>query len=148
LGRESIEIHGLAHGTYALAIDGVAVGRFSNEQLEHRVELQDIEVTPQHQQATAVASLNQQRNAGPINALRDEWWQFQDFVDARQEANAEPDNAERQAALRNAKAKIRDMSRRVDAANAQAKLLEDRIYELNQPPARKYRLTQQPTPVI
>ena len=139
LSQESLEIHGLAPGRYTLTIDGQNVGSYDNVQLERQVELQENVKTPQYQQALAVALLNQQRNAGPINALRDEWWNFQDYVDARREAKAHPDSGKCQADLCTAEQKISGMESRVAQDDAEAKKMEDKIFELNKPLVRGTR---------
>jgi lysophospholipase L1-like esterase len=138
LSRESLEVHGLLPGRYTLTIDGVDVGTFDNVQLEHEVELQDNAQTPQYQQALGVARLNQQRNEGPINALRDEWWNFQDFVDARREAQEHPGAVKCKEVLATAERQIDGMDRRISRDDAEAKVVEDKIFEINKPPSRKY----------
>jgi hypothetical protein len=145
LSQESLEIHGLAPGRYTLTVDGQNVGSYDNVELERQVELQENAKTPQYQQALAVAQLNQQRNAGPINALRDEWWNFQDYVDARREAKAHPDSDKCQEDLCAAEQKINGMESRVAEDDAEAKKLEDKIFELNKPPMRKYALVRSTT---
>ena len=65
---------------------------YDNVQLEHHVELQENAKTPQYQQALAVANLNKQRNEGPVDSMRTEWWNFQDYVDAKHELKEHPDN--------------------------------------------------------
>jgi len=92
-----------------LTIGGAEVGLYDNTELEHHIELQGNSKTPQYQQALVVANLNKQRNEGPINALRDEWWNFQDYVDARREAKEDPDNATLKKALSDAEQKINGM---------------------------------------
>jgi hypothetical protein len=130
----------LAPGKYTLTIDGVEVGTYDNVQLERHIELQEDERTPQYQQALVVARLNKRRNEGPINALRDEWWNFQDYVDARREADEHPDKIKCREVLTTAERQIVGMERRVAKDDADAKMVEDKIFELNKPPARKYAL--------
>ena len=143
LGQESLEIHGLAPGRYTLTIDGHEVGTYDNDELQHHVELQENAKTPQYQQALAVAQLNKQRNEGPINALRDEWWNFQDCVDARREAGEHPDSAKCKECLIKAERQIVGMDARVAADDAEAKKIEDKIFEINKPPVRKYTLVRE-----
>ncbi len=139
---ESLEIHGLPPGKYTLTIDGQDVGIYDNVQLEQHVELQDNARTPQFQQALVVANLNKQRNEGPINALRDEWWNFQDYVDARREANTHPDSIKCKECLSLAERKIIGLDGRVAKDDAEAKMVEDNIFKLNKPPWRKYVLVR------
>jgi lysophospholipase L1-like esterase/pimeloyl-ACP methyl ester carboxylesterase len=142
LSRESLEIHGLAPGKYALIIDGHDVGAFDSEQLELHVELQDNARTPQYHQALEIARLNERRNEGAVDALRDEWWKFQEYIDARREARAHPDSVQAADKLSEAKRQIGGMARRVAEDEVEAKRIEDKIYELNRPPARKYALVR------
>jgi lysophospholipase L1-like esterase len=142
LGRESLEIHGLAPGKYALSIDGRDVGTYDSGELERHVELQDNATTPQYGQALAIAQLNARRNDGAIDALRNEWWKFQDYIDARREARAQPESVQAAEKLTKAKRQIGGMERRVAGDEAKAKQIEDKIYELNKPLARTYSLVR------
>ncbi len=140
LSSESLEVHGLRPGKYTLAIDGKEVGTYSHIQLERGIELQENANTPQYQQALSVAHLNRQRNEGPINALRDEWWDYQDFIDARREVVEHPDSVELKNKLAKSERKILGMNARVARHEADALAIEDKIFDINQPPPRKYVL--------
>jgi hypothetical protein len=142
LSQESLEIHGLSPGRYTLTIDGHDVGTFDDVQLGCHVELQENAKTPQYQQALAVAHLNQRRNEGPIDALRDEWWNFQAYVDAKREAESHPDSVQCKEGLSKAERPIQGMDRRVAEHEAEAKTMEDQIFAINQPPARRYVLVR------
>lgn len=142
LSREALEVHGLPPGRYSLAIDGTEVGRFNSAGLERHIELQGNNKTPQHAQALEVATLNKQRNDGPIGALRGEWSKFQQYSHAKRAAAAAPDNADLQANLAKLQTAIDGMEARVAAANTAAREIEDQIFAKNQPPARKYVLTR------
>lgn len=142
LGRESLEVHGFSVGDYQLLIDGQEVGRYSNVKLERQFELQDNPRTPQYQQALAIAQLNKHRNEGPVSALRDEWWDFQDYVDAKRDAAQHPDNAQAKETLSKTAQKIVGMDVRVAQHNADAKAIEDDIFTKNNPLARKYTLVK------
>jgi len=142
LSREALEVHGLPAGRYALTIDGQEVGRFGAAGLERHIELQGNAKTPQYAQALEVATLNKQRNDGPIGALRGEWSKFQRYARVKQQAEAQPDNADVKAELVKAEESIAGMDGRVAAANAAAREIEDQIFTKNQPPARKYVLTR------
>jgi hypothetical protein len=142
LGEESMEVHGLAKGRYTLLIDGQPVGDYASTQLEKGIDLQDNPKTPQYQQALAVALLNKQRNEGPIDALRNEWWNYQDYVDARRDVQEHPDNSLFQDALSKASAQISGMKERVAQDDAAAQIIEDHIYEINKPVVRRYELVR------
>jgi lysophospholipase L1-like esterase len=142
VNQEALEIHGLAPGNYTLSIDGHEVGTYDNVQLEHHIELQENAATPQYQQALAVANLNKQRNEGPIDALRTEWWNFQDYVDAKRELKVHPDNAKAKDSLSKSEKLIAGMDVRIAADDAAGKLIEDKIFQINKPPLRKYVLVR------
>lgn len=140
LSREALEVHGLEPGRYSLTIDGQEVGRFPAAALERHIELQGNAKTPQYAQALEVATLNKQRNDGPIDALRREWVKFQQHARVKQQAESQPDNAEVQKQLMELEAAVAGIDERVAAANAAAREIEDQIFTKNQPPARKYVL--------
>jgi lysophospholipase L1-like esterase len=140
LSREALEVHGLPGGRYTLSIDGVEVGTYNATALERHIELQGNDKAPQYQQALEVAQLNQQRNEGPIGALRGEWSKFQGYARKKREAEAAPDNAQLKEQLAQAEQQVAGMDERVAQANAAALELEDQIFTKNQPPARRYVL--------
>ena len=140
LGKESLEVHGLPAGQYALIIDGVEVGRYASAALERHVELQENDKTPQFQQALKVAMLNKQRNEGPISKLRGEWSKFQQFARTRRSAAEQPNNEMVQKQLATLTEQVQGIDERVAQHNAEAKAIEDQIFQINQPPARKYEL--------
>lgn len=134
--REALEVHGLPAGRYELLIDGISVGTYTAQSLARHIELQENAKTPQYQQALEVARLNQQRNAGPVRSLRGEWSRFQRYAREKRDA---PDEESR----RRVEEKYPDMGsiqERVDAHNAAARQLEDRIFEINRPKPRRYVL--------
>lgn len=136
--REAFQVHGLMPGRYELKIDGTLIGTFSSEQLSRHVELQANDQTPQYQQALKVAQLNSARNSGPVRNLRNEWRQFQAFARAERDAQTDDDRARAEAM----KKKLEGLAERVAAHAAEAKKIEDQIFEVNQPVARKYVLTR------
>lgn len=140
LSSERLTIHGLPAGQYELSIDGQAVGTYWNTALAAHIELQENTKTPQYQQALEVAMLNKKRNEGPIGALRGEWGRFQGYARTKRDAEAKPDDMEKQAQLKKLTDQIAGMEERVAKANADAKSIEDEIFTKNQPPARKYSL--------
>ncbi len=146
LGKEGLEIHGLRPGQYALFIDDVEVGRYSSEALERHIELQENDKTPQFQQALQVALLNKQRNEGPIGKLRGEWSQFQQYARARRTVSEQPGNEQAAKQLAALEEKIAGIEERVARHNAEAKAIEDQIFEKNQPQPRRYVLKRVETP--
>jgi hypothetical protein len=142
VNQESLEIHGLPPGNYKLTIDGHEIGTYGDVELEHHIELQENEKTPQYQQALVIANLNKQENEGPIDAMRSEWWNFQDYVDAKREIKEHPDNVKIKQSLTILEQKISGMDVRVAKDDADANAIEEKIFGLNKPPARKYVLTR------
>jgi len=138
LSKESLEIHDLSPGKYELRIDDDVVGVYTNVQLARHIELQENEKTPQHQQAAQVAELNKQRNAGPVRSLRGQWSQFQRYARAKRTADADPKNETAIKELEKLTAQIQGMDERVSEFNAAANKMEDEIFKINQPVARKY----------
>lgn len=141
--REGFEVHGLTPGRYELSIDGTVVGTWGSEQLSRHVELQANNKTPQYHQALKVAHLNRDRNNGPVKNLRNEWRIFQRY--ARDKRDAETD-AERENVAQWEK-RLEGLSDRVSGHAAEAKKIEDQIFEVNQPVSRKYVLTRAVAPV-
>ncbi|MFV0445256.1 MAG: GDSL-type esterase/lipase family protein [Planctomycetaceae bacterium] len=140
LGKESLEIHGLPPGNYALVIDGAEVGRYNSAALERHVELQENAKTPQHQQAAQVAELNKQRNEGPISKLRSEWSRFQQFARKQREAEQNSNNVQFKTELTKLTEQVAGIEERVAQHNADAKSLEDQIFQINRPVPRRYEL--------
>lgn len=131
-GIESLAARNLKPGKYELKIDGQSVGVWSESQLAFRVELEANEKTPQYQQALEVAMLNKDRNDNAVRPLRNLWLKVK--VGLRQSAS-QPDKKE-------AFAKWMADEFRPNAAKleALAKDYEQKIYQANQPAARKYEL--------
>lgn len=144
LSREALEVHGLPPGQYTLTIDGEEVGKFQAAALERHIELQENEKTPQYQQALAVATLNQQRNAGAVRSLRGEWSKFQAYARARRAAEQSPENSDLKAQLAQHEERIAGMDERVAQFNAAAKEIEDDIFRKNQPQPRRYVIKRAP----
>ncbi|WP_437206817.1 SGNH/GDSL hydrolase family protein [Planctomicrobium sp. SH664] len=139
---ESLQVVGLAPGSYQLTIDGADCGIYKSEALARRVELQGVSTTPQYQQALKVAELNKKRNEGPIQKLRAEWSVYQRYSRAKQAAEENPQDGELKKQLVAAEEKIKGIEERVAQANADAKAIEDEIFKVNQPVPHKYVLTR------
>lgn len=136
MSREALEVHGLAAGRYELSIDGEAVGTYHSTALSRHIELQENAKTPQHQQAMQVAALNKKRNDGPVKSLRNEWRIFQGWSRSNAVAKTEADK-EKVAALAK---RLEGLEERITKHEADAKAIEDKIFEVNQPKPRKYVL--------
>lgn len=138
--REGLEVHGLDAGKYELSIDDQRVGTYTSVQLARHIELQGNDKTPQYQQALQVAELNQQRNAGPVGKLRGEWSQFQRYARLRQQSKESPDDEKVASQLAALEKKVEGMEERIADHEQAAKVIEDKIFETNQPQPRRYIL--------
>lgn len=138
VSRETLRVVGLEPGQYDIIIDGVAVARRPAERLALQVELQSNGETAQYQQALAVATLNEQKNNGPVKQLRDAWRDFQAYARVRRDAAAQPNNQELQAKLKDLQKKMETHEQRVEDAQQQIADYEDRIYQTNQPKTRHF----------
>jgi len=124
--RETIQISGLAPGSYELKIDGISVGEFSHAALGVNIELQSSVNSPQYQQALAVAELNRERNDQAIRPLRDVWGRVKALrkkADAEGAAGQKDDDAKDMVL---AKAEIKRLL-------ALGRSYEDRIHAAAQP---------------
>jgi lysophospholipase L1-like esterase len=140
LSREVLEAHGLAPGRYELTIDGHAVGVFASAALERHIELQENAKTPQYEQALQVAERNKQRNDGPVKLLRNEWRTFQQHSRMAAQLKMTPDNAALRKEVEASAERLKGLDDRIAQHEAEAKKLEDAIFEINQPRPRKYQL--------
>ena len=138
MSAERLEIHGLAPGQYRLTIDDAEVGEYAATALARHIELQANDKTPQYQQALEVATLNKQRNEGPVSKLRNEWRNFQLYARTKREADRAPSDQELAKQLATQTERINGMEQRIEAALASARAIEDQIFEINQPQLRRY----------
>jgi lysophospholipase L1-like esterase len=147
LSSEVLQVAGLEPGRYTLTIDGVEVGTYTAEALGRKIELQGNAKTPQYQQAMEVALLNQKRNKGPYEggsgpevAKRNLWGKFQGYARAKRESDAKPDDEALKKKVEDLGKPLENMDEQVAKFNAQAKAIEDEIFQKNQPKPRKYVL--------
>jgi len=128
LSGERLTVRGLKPGRYQLKIDGAPVGVYTAAQLGSRIELQANEATPQYQQALKVAMLNKERNEKAVKPMRDAWLAIK-----VNRAKKDLDDEKRKTLLAESDARIAELHKA-------AKGYEDRIYEANQPTARRYEV--------
>lgn len=140
LGKESIEIHDLQSGKYELSIDGVVVGKYPADRLAKHIEIQANSKTPQYQQAAKVAELNKERNMGPIRKIRGEWSLYQRWARAKKQSDDTPDNEAFKKGVATWTKKLEGREERIAKFEKEAKAIEDEIFKVNQPIARKYVL--------
>ncbi len=148
LGAESLQVAGLEPGRYSLTIDGVEVGVYSADMLGRKIELQGNTKTPQYQQALEVAKLNEKRNKGPFEGAtdgpehmkRDLWGKFQGYARMQRQSEQNPGDEALKKRVEETGRELANMDELVAKFNAQAKSIEDEIFQKNQPQPRKYVL--------
>ncbi len=156
LGSESLQIAGLEPGRYSLSIDGVEVGVYGADALGRKIELQGNSKTPQYQQALAVSELNKKRNTGPYEGATDGpehqkrnlWGKFQGFARTRRQSEEQPADEALKKRVEELGKPLENMDEQVAKFNAQAKAIEDEIFQKNQPQPRKYVLTKVAAPAV
>jgi lysophospholipase L1-like esterase len=142
MSQESLSIHGLPPGRYELSIDGNVVGQYANTALARHIELQSNAKTPQYQQAMKVALLNKERNDGPVKNKRNSWRAFQQFARIKRELDAQGDQQDKTqvARLDRLEKQLENQEETIQESEAADLALEDQIFKVNQPVARKYVL--------
>jgi len=140
MSREALSVNGLPLGWYQLSIDDQPVGTYPSRMITRFVELEENSKTPQYQQALAVAELNHQRNAGPVHALRDEWYQFQKYSRMRAQSKRAPKTAGLSKSLIALEKLQEGREARIKKLEQEAKVFEDKIFEINQPKPHRYEL--------
>ncbi|MCC9602160.1 SGNH/GDSL hydrolase family protein [Stieleria sp. JC731] len=141
--KESFQVHGLAPGKYALAIDGTAIGEFSNTQLASHVELQRFPNTPQSLQATKVMEMNAKRNETTIRRLRDHWVAYRNLQrdkHALEEATDDAAKENYQKRITAGEERMKTFEEELVAIEKQASEELHAIYEAAQPVAHRYVL--------
>ncbi len=138
---EKLTVGDLKEGSYELRIDGQSVGTYDNDQLAAGVALQGNSKTPQYQQALQVAMLNKRRNDEAMRPLRDQWGQLKGRrrqIDQAKQNNVPDFEAKKQEF----DTWYAGFEKKVSELIAKAKTIEDEIYQVNQPKARKYELVR------
>ena len=89
-----------------------------------------------------VALLNKERNDGPVKNKRNSWRAFQQFARIKRQLDAQAGekNAQQVAQLDRLEKQLAGQEKVIEESEAAAMALEDKIYEVNQPVARKYVL--------
>jgi lysophospholipase L1-like esterase len=131
LNTERVIVRNIKPGTYELKIDGQAIGRWTDKELNTGLDLAGIAATPQYQQALKVAVLNVKRNALGEHPMRIPWAQLKGQR-AALKAEEEKQNA--------TPAQIEAKKKQFETFRETMRKVEDEIYEANQPVARKYEL--------
>ncbi len=142
LGRDSVTVSGLPAGGYELAIDGKAVGVYSSQALAQGIGLEENPHTPQYKQSLQVAELNKKRNSGPVNVLRGEWSQMQQFYRLQRQAKSAPENADAAKNLEAQSKKVEGLEDRIAMHENAANEIENQIRAINRPLPLRYRISR------
>jgi hypothetical protein len=142
MGREALAVYGLPPGRYELLIDGQPVGTYNHQQLAKHVELQENDKTPQFQQAFAVVELNRQRNETAVKSLRNLWRDKKVLRYTLVQLEARPDDEKLKQAAAKLQESLATFDEQIAKFEAEAKALEDKIFESNQPQPRRYALVR------
>src|SRR5262245_41085093 len=140
LGRESLSVAGLPAGGYELTIDGTPLGVYSAAGLAQGIGLEENSLTPQYKQSLQIAELNKKRNSGPVNRLRGEWSQMQQFYRLQRQVKADPNNAEAAKNLEAQAKKVEGLEERIARHENEAREIEEEILTARQPSPHKYRI--------
>jgi len=130
--NESLQVQGLAGGRYELKIDGKVVGKYPSAILAFRIELQNMEQTPQYQQALEVATLNKEKNDKATHPIRDLYGKLKGV---RRDAKTTPESLA--AYIEEMKPKVAELEK------AEAEY-DQKIYDAAQPKEHKFEITQVP----
>jgi lysophospholipase L1-like esterase len=142
LSYEALYVHGLAPGRYQLFINDALVGEHPAEVFASKLEIENNEKTPEHQQAVRVAELNAQRNEQVIVPLRDLWRAKKTLERTRQELAAAPGDEALKKRLAAYEKKLSGFDEQLQALDDKARQFEDQIYQANQPQPLHFRLVR------
>lgn len=143
LSYEAIYIHNLPAGRYSLQIEDREIGVYTAATLESKLELENIESTPQYQQAARVMELNARRNVETVVPLRDLWRAQKTLARTRRELAAAPDDPALKKRITAYERKLSDFDQQVAELKRQSQAIEDEIYLANQPRPLHFRLVRQ-----
>ena len=138
INQEILRVLVLPAGDWELSIDGEVIGTYKNTAYFNGLKLHNSKKTPQYKQALQIATLNKQRNEGPVRSLRNEWRTFQQYARVKRQLESSPDDAKLKKQFDALKAKIKGLGERVKKHEQAARKIEDKIFEINKPKARKY----------
>ena len=140
LGLEALYVHGLAPGRYRLSINEQAIGVYTSQTLESKLELQGNELTPQYRQAMQVAELNARRTTEAIMPLRD-LWKFKKILTRTQnELKLAPDDVLLKRRVASQSRAVVDFDQKLESFENAARKFEDEIYSANQPMPLRVRI--------
>ena len=142
LGYEAIYLHGLPAGAYALSINDQPIGNYTAAVLESKLELENIESTPQYQQALQVMELNAKRNIEVVVPLRDLWRAQKTLLRTRRELAASPDDAALKKRITAYERKLANVEEQIAEFETKSKVFDEAIYKVNQPQALQFRIVR------
>lgn len=148
MNRERLVVTGLS-GKYKLLIDGEEIGVWSAKELANGINLAEISLTPQYQQALAVMNLNEHRWEIERKFREFAWcqhgfFQQQGLLNAnnREAIKVMDDNVDKNGWLKAKRDLYADMMHEPvrEAMQGEMDLLVDKIYEINKPVTRHFTL--------
>jgi hypothetical protein len=143
LSREMLAVRSLAPGTYELKINGEPVGQWTEAELAAGIDLGENAKTPQYQQALEVAMVNKKRNAMGEHPLRIDWAQLKGQRKLVKEAEADTDRPNRLEQAKKSFARFYEGNQQsITDYVAASQKLEDQIYRVNVPVARRYEVVR------
>src|SRR5262249_40500220 len=95
-----------------------------------------------YKQALQIAELNKKRNSGPVNRLRAEWSQMQQFYRLQRQVKADPNNAEAVKNLESQSKKVEGLEERNAKHEREDRGIEKQIQTARQPLPHKYPLAR------
>jgi lysophospholipase L1-like esterase len=142
LSLEALYIHDLAPGNYQLSINDAPIGEYSANVLESKLEIQNIEKTPQYQQALRVAELNAQRNQQILLPARDLWRAKKTLDRSYEERKRAPDDESLKKRIAAYEKKLKDFDGQIKVLDAKSKAMEDEIYQMNRPMQLRFDISR------
>jgi lysophospholipase L1-like esterase len=135
--REVLQIRGLAAGNYELLIDGRLIDRFSHEQWDAGISLQQFS-TPQSEQSVRVAQGNRERTEAVIRPAREEWSLQQERSRLVRRLADQPENLDLQRKLAKLEQKLEGFAARQEKLAQAAEEWLGRLRETAQPATRQF----------
>lgn len=141
LSSELLAVRGLAPGKYELKIDGESVGQWTDTELAAGIDLGENPKTPQYQQALKVALLNKTRTARTEHPMRIDWATLKAQRNALKAVEQANDNPNRIAQMQKSFATFLETNQKsISDYVTKSQEMEEAIYAINEPVARKYEV--------
>lgn len=148
MNQEVIKVTGLS-GKYKMLIDGEEIGVWSADEFAKGVNIAEISLTPQYQQALAIMRLNERRWEIERQFREYAWCQHGFFqqegllnANNRKAIEVLDANVDKNGWLKGRRDRYAEMMHEPvrDAMKDEMKVLVDKIYEINKPVVREFEL--------